>query len=228
MILLNLFQSIVSDHWITKNIFWCIDYFKWLHWEEISKLKYNLTLIWRRNENHLHNKLIRYNDSVNDEYHNGIVSWWARNSRKISSERFISIIGDIRRTIRQLNDHQWQSIILSNFSFTQLNKYHLDKYICRNWYPAMEWVLTHLFVLHLKQSMQFSHSSIDDQRKYLIEDEWSLNHDNWDCISDKILVQWVFSKLWSALFIVTFVLIHDFPTQNSPWWFNFMNELSVS
>ena len=37
------------------------------------------------------------------------------------------------------------------------------------------------------------------------------------------------AEWWSTLFIVTFVLIHDkFPTQNSLWWFNFMNELSVS
>ena len=37
------------------------------------------------------------------------------------------------------------------------------------------------------------------------------------------------AELWSALFIVTFVVTHDkFLTQNSPWWFNFMNEVSVS
>ena len=37
------------------------------------------------------------------------------------------------------------------------------------------------------------------------------------------------AEWWSTLFIVTFVLIHDkFPTQNSLWWFNFINELSVS
>ena len=37
------------------------------------------------------------------------------------------------------------------------------------------------------------------------------------------------AALWSALFIVTFVVTHDkFLTQNSPWWFNFMNEVSLS